>query len=128
MQQYGSNQKVTTLFATAAEIQELLYSREEKRTDQSVLRLYNLVFIHARLCNDLFPNNGCKLYCSYFHSLTCHAPQLYRLVALCSLNTEYQERMFKQVNLITKGTSNMHPNHIIMKILVRVQEETQDQL
>ena len=41
MQKYGSSQKVTTLFATAAEIQELLHSREEKRTDQSVLRLYN---------------------------------------------------------------------------------------
>ena len=32
--------------------------------------------------------------------------------------------MFKQANLITKGTSNMHPNHIITNILVRVQEET----
>ena len=120
MQQYSTSQKVTTLFSTAAEIQEILYSREDKRTDQSILRLYNLVFIHARLCNDLFPNKSCKLYCSYFHSLTCHAPQLYRLVALRSLNTEYQERMFKQANLITKGTSNMHPNHIIKNILVRV--------
>ena len=38
---HASNGKVTTLFATADEIQELLYSREEERTDQSVLRLYN---------------------------------------------------------------------------------------
>ena len=48
-------------------------------------------------------------------------------MALHFLNTEYQELMFKQANLIAKGTSKMHANHIITNIFVRGQEHAKYQ-
>ena len=43
---------LTALLSTAVEITELLYSHQENRTKQSVLRLHNLAFVHAKLCSD----------------------------------------------------------------------------
>ena len=126
MQQHSTDHKLTMLFASAAEIQEIVYAREDRKSDQSILRLHNLTFIHGKLCNQLFPKSDKKsqLYGNYFHSLMCHAPQLYRVISLRSINTEYQERMFKQANSITKATSNMHPTNVITNVLIRVQEES----
>jgi len=59
----------------------------------------------------------------YFHSLTCHAPLLYRIICLRSLNTEMQERMFGQCKAITRSTSNQHSDHVIPNIMIRIQEE-----
>ena len=59
----------------------------------------------------------------YFHSLTSHAPLLYHLICLRSLNTEIQEHMFGQCKAITRNTSNQHPNHVISNILIRILEE-----
>jgi len=58
----------------------------------------------------------------YFHSLTCHAPLLYRIICLRSLNTEMQERMFGQCKAITRSTSNQHSDHVIPNIMIRIQE------
>ena len=126
MQQHSTDDRLTMLFASAAEIQEIVYAREDRRSDQSILRLHNLTFIHGKLCNQLFPKSDrkFKVYGNYFHSLMCHAPQLYRVISLCSINTEYQERLFKQDNSITKATSNMHPANVIKNVLIRVQEES----
>ena len=59
----------------------------------------------------------------YFHSLTCHAPLLYRIVCLRSLNTEMQECMFGQCNL----SQEVHPINtqtiVIPNIRIRIQEE-----
>ncbi len=99
--------KLLQLFQSLVEIQEILYSKEEHRNDRSILRLYNLTYIHARLCIELFPNPKTitrrKMFGIYFHSITCHTPEVYRLVCLRSLNTENQERLFGQAKQITKG-------------------------
>ena len=56
----------------------------------------------------------------YYHSITTHAPILFRIICLRSLNTESQERIFNQVKQITKATSNKQPNHIISNIIQRL--------
>ena len=125
-QKQGINDDVLKLFSTCVEIQHILYSKENERTDANILRLYNLTYMHATICNKLFPAQTQakhKVYGCYFHSIICHAPTYYRLISLRSLNTEYQERIFKQSNAITKGTSNMHPANVIKNALVRIQEE-----
>ena len=55
--------------------------------------------------------------------MTTHAAPMYRLVALRSLNTEMQERLFNLCNDITKTTSNRQNSHLINNIIIRVQEE-----
>ena len=59
----------------------------------------------------------------YFHAITCHAPDIYRIVTLRSINTESQERFFGQAKMITKSTSSYHPDHIVENIMVRIQAE-----
>ena len=125
-QKHGINDDVLKLFSTCVEIQHILYSKENDRTDANILRLYNLTYMHATICNKLFPAQTQakhKVYRCYFHSIICHAPTYYRLISLRSLNTEYQERIFKQGNAITNSTSNMHPTNVIKNALVRIQEE-----
>ena len=118
---------VTTLFETAVEITEILNSDPSKRCSQSVLRLHNLAFVHATLCRDQFNNpktmSSRKMFGRYFHALTCHAPLLYRINCLRLLNTESEERMFRQCKSITRTTSNHLANHVIENILVRISEE-----
>ena len=80
------NSHYTTLFQTAAEICEHLYADDSKRMAQTVLRLHSIAYIHGRLYTELFSNpktvSKRKLFGRYFHSLTCHAPLLLRLVSL----------------------------------------------
>ena len=57
----------------------------------------------------------------YFHSIICHAPILYRIISLRSINTEKQ--LFGSAKGIAKCTSNQHRNHIIQNIVLRTQEE-----
>ena len=66
-----------------------------------------------------------KMFGGYFHSLSVHAAILYREVALRSINTELQERMFNSCNNITLTTSNRQANSMLNNILVRVQMESQ---
>ena len=116
---------ITELFRTAAEISEVLYARPRKRTPRAVLRLHNLVYVHARLCTTLFAQSPRmrRIFGQYFHSITCHSPLVYRIVSLRLVNTEMQERMFGQAKQITKATSSLNPNHIGTNILIRVREE-----
>ena len=64
-----------------------------------------------------------KMFGQHFHALICHAPLLYRIISLCSLNTESEERMFGQCKAITRSTPNHRANHIITNILVKIYEE-----
>ena len=127
LQEFQPNSPLTTLFETAVEITEILYSDPSKRCPQSVLRLHNLAFIHAMLCRDQLSSprtmSSRKLFGRYFHALTCHAPLLYRIISPRLLNTESEERMFGQCKSITRSTSNHHANHVITNILVRIHEE-----
>ena len=55
--------------------------------------------------------------------LSVHAPIVYRLVALRSVNSELQERMFNTCSDITLTTSNRHTSGILNNVLIRVQSE-----
>ena len=115
------------MLATAVEMTELLYYDPTKRTSQSVLRLHNIAFVHAKLCFDHFRNpktmSSRRMFGHYFHALTTHNPLLNRIIAPRLINTEMEERMFGQCKAITRNTSNQHTNDIITNILVRIQYE-----
>lgn len=112
---------------TIVEITEILCSDDSKHSSHTVLRLHNLTFVHGKLCIEVFHNPKSmtrrKMFGRYFHSITSHAPMLYQMVCLRSLNAEIQEQLFGQCKSITKATSSLHPNHIITNILLRLQEE-----
>ena len=109
---------------TAVQISEVLYARETTRCQKAILRFHNLCFQHAAQCVDTFHTPTSitkqKMFGRYFHSLSVHAPVLYRQVALRSLNTELQERLFNTCNDITKTTSNRQANSILNNIIIRV--------
>jgi len=63
----------------------------------------------------------------YFHAICYHAPLVHRIISPSSLHTELQERMFNQMQSITRNTSNHSPNQIISNILIRIQEEEKSQ-
>ena len=121
------NSFVTTTLSTAVEIAELLYSRPHKRTQQSMLRLHNLSFVHAKLCSDHLSNpkkmSQRKMFGRYFHAITAHSPLLYRIITPRLLNTEAEERVFGQCKAITRSTSNQHTSNIITNLLVRMHYE-----
>ena len=121
------NSFVTTTLSTAVEITELLYSRPHKRTQQSMLRLHNLSFVHAKLCSDHLSNpkkmSQRKMFGRYFHAITAHSPLLYRIITPRLLNTEVEERVFGQCKAITRSTSNQHTSNIITNLLVRMHYE-----
>ena len=56
LQDVMPDSSVTTILSTAVEMTELMYSDPTKRTQQSVLRLHNLAFVHAKLCSDHLSN------------------------------------------------------------------------
>lgn len=115
------------LFNTAVGICELMYSRETSRCQSALLRLHNLTLQYAVQCVDMFHSPKSiskeKMFGSYFHSLSVHAPIVYRLVALHSVNSELQEWMFNTCNDITLTSSNCHTSGILNNILLRVQSE-----
>lgn len=116
---------VKLLIQTAAQISQILYASEEKRTPKAVLQLYNCTWVHHELCLKLFPHpSKCTrqaLFGIYLHALIVHAPVLYEVVCLRSLNTENQERIFQQVKQIAKSVTNRQPSNIIPTLLLRLQ-------
>ena len=124
LQEFQPQSTITAVLDTAVEI---LYAAPEKISPKSVLRLHNLTFIHAKLCEDVF---GCpktmsrrKMFGRYYHALTAHSPLVNRIISPCLLNAEVEERTFGQCKAITRATSNQHTNHIISNILVRLHYE-----
>ena len=66
-----------------------------------------------------------KLYGAYWHSLTVHAPLVSRMVSLSAVNTEEEERLFADINAISRNTSSGKPGHIIPNSILRLQAEQQ---
>lgn len=72
-------------------MQGILYKSEENRTPISILRLYNQSFQHAMILNEVIKNTISltkrKMFGQYYHALTVHAPDQYRLFSGPTTNT-----------------------------------------
>ena len=123
------NAQAQLLLDTLVEIQEIAYNSDAQRTPRSVLRLHNLTWYHAMLCQRVIGNFKLKkltvrkFYGTYFHNITSYAPIQNRLISGRSANTEEQERVFNAITNITRTTSSFHGNHIIANIFVCLQAE-----
>jgi hypothetical protein len=113
------------ILTTLLEIQQLLYGDECMRSSKSILKLYNLTFLHAlemkRLLHTPKSLTKRKLYGQYYHALVCHAPQQYRIMSLSSSNAEDEERSFNFLKTISAQTSNHHPANVIANAFIRLQ-------
>lgn len=97
------------LLYTLTEISRLAYLPADKRTPKLILRCYNVTYKHAKICNQVFskrPKRMPKFYGVYYHSLTTHLPEVFRIIAPSSLYTENEERIFSVIRGIVKSTSN----------------------
>ena len=122
------NSDLHRLLSTAVQISEVLYSRETSRSQKQILHFHNVSFQHSVQRIDTFHTPTSitkqKMFGRYYHSLSVHAPILYRQVALRSLNAELQEWLFNTCNDITKTTSNRQANTVLNNIIIRVQSES----
>ena len=100
--------EIKELMYTLMEISRLSYENALKRSPKSILRLYNMTFLHSVWCIQIFgpnPKIG-KVYGIYFHSIVAHLAEMSRLIAPSSLYTESEERIFRAIRGITRSTSN----------------------
>lgn len=52
--QQKQDNSISTILQTVVEISEIMYSTDDKRSCKSILRLYNLTWIHAEKCVEVF--------------------------------------------------------------------------
>ena len=55
----------------------------------------------------------------YYHAITRHAGEYYRIVSGSAIHTEIEKRLFTQVKSNINNTSNHHPRHLINNAFVR---------
>ena len=84
---------MTTILITMCEIQEIIYSPENNKNLQKILRLYTVTFKHAQeikkhLRNNIKSLTSRKFFGSYYHSIIHHSPMQYRLFSGRTSNTE----------------------------------------
>lgn len=114
------------ILTTLAEIQQILYSHDISRTNRSILRLHNVTFSHAMLLNELFDKGvniltKRKMFGKYYHAITMHAAQQYRIISGRSSYTEQEERTFNFLKTTSSSTSNHEPNNVILNAMIRMQ-------
>ena len=63
-----------------------------------------------------------KLFGTYYHVITCHAPTQYRILSGRAANTE-KEACFTGIKTDTKLTSNYHPENLVTNAIVRAQAQ-----
>lgn len=119
---------IRELLSTLIEISELAYANASKRSPKSILRLFNVTFKHALILTQLFKNepkkiSKQKLFGIYFHSLTCHLPEVARIIAPSSLHSENEERMFSDITAISRTTSSRTDENIRDNAILRLQME-----
>lgn len=119
------NEKIILLQLTIVKVSEILYSISATRSQKSILKLYNFMWLHHALCQELFSQpktmSRTKFFGLYLHTLSSHAGPQYEIMCLRSVNTEHQERLFGQARQIVSSTTNRKPNNIIPAILLRLQ-------
>ena len=62
-----------------------------------------------------------KMLVSYYHSLTRHSVEQYRLFSGQTTNTEHEEATFNELKRATNLSSNHHPDNIILNDIIRSQ-------
>ena len=116
---------ITKIFSTFAEILEITYAVEEKRSCPKILRLCNLTFTHALLLfiHIIHPKSltSRKLFGVYYHSIVKHAPIQFRLFSGRAANTEKEEAMFTAMKRDTNNSSNFHHDNVMKNIIIRAQ-------
>ena len=122
--EFLSNYFVIILFATLSEIKEILYSSDNERSPQRLLRMTNLIFqyvliIHIYIRDNLVSLTPRKCFGAYLY-LMKHAGLQYRIVSGRSANTEKEEVMFTSIKTDTKLTSNFHSDQLVSKIIIRL--------
>ncbi|KAK3709657.1 hypothetical protein QZH41_010994 [Actinostola sp. cb2023] len=109
------------------EMQQILYSPDEKRTPALILRYYNQAWYHSILLKTAIDApkklTRRKMFGVYYHNLSAHAGLMLRLISGQAANAEAQERIFNSIKQITKQTSNNHPRQIITNLFIRLQAE-----
>ena len=91
------------------------------------MRLSNPTFIHGMLLtinirHKLKSLTERKLFGTYYHVITCHAPTQYRILSGRAANTE-KEAFFTGIKTDTKLTSNYHPENLVTNAIVRAQAQ-----
>ena len=119
---------VYKILTTLCEIQQILYAKEISRTSETILRLHNLTFQHACLITTYYYTKKVskglqsrKMFGKYYHALTTHCPQQFRIISGRSSNTEQEERTFNFLKNVSSSTSNHDPNHVIKNSIIRMQ-------
>ncbi|KAK3746096.1 hypothetical protein QZH41_004621 [Actinostola sp. cb2023] len=119
--------KALSTIDTLVEMQQILYSPDEKRTPALILRYYNQAWYHSILLKTAIDApkklTRRKMFGVYYHNLSAHAGLMLRLVSGQAANAEAQERVFNSIKRITKQTSNNHPRQIITNLFIRLQAE-----
>lgn len=116
------------LLLSFCEMMSIYYDYDNNRTPRQVLRLYNLSLRHAILVTEkLFPpKSGLtrrKLCGMYYHACASHAPLIYRLVCLRSINAELFERFFEQIENITKSTWSRRLEDLVPNAFLHIEAE-----
>ena len=125
LQHYRDDDYQLLLIQTAVQISEILYLPAYKRSPKRVLQLYNCTWLHHTLCSLMFPTLKCltreKMFGTYLHHLSSHAPTQYEIIALSSVNTEAEERLFGQAKQMATQASNRHHENALFNVLIRLQ-------
>ena len=119
---------IQMLLETLADVQQILYAYDETRSPRTILRLYNLTFMHAILLKMIIGRKQKvltrrKFYGKYFHGLIAHSPFQYRLISGAAINVEDKERVFNTIKSITNSTSSWHPGHVIGNAIIQMHVE-----
>ena len=125
MKNTSCSNTIKQLLYTLQESNRLSYQKSLHRSPKSILRLYNIAFLHAISCFSVFGEAPKlpKLYGIYFHAITVHLPEVARIISPSSLDTENEERIFSILNSIGLTTSTRHAESIRDNGIIRLQAE-----
>jgi len=121
------DENVSELLTSFCEMMGVYYAYEEDRNPRQVLRLHNLALKHSLAFKSVLtpPKTMTqrKMFGLYYHGIVDHAPFLYRLICLRSINAELFERFFDRIEDITRKTWSKHAEDLIPNAFLHLQAE-----
>ena len=108
------------------EIQEILYFPDKNRNCILILRLYLRTFVFSMMIKihvqgKLKTITERKFFGTYYHSLTRHAAEKYRLFSGHSTSKEKEEATFNKIKVYKNLTTNHHPENLILNAVIQSQ-------